>query len=73
MNAIYTIKHSGLMFKADMIRAYLEGLKNQTRRTKGLSLVNEKPWREPTVPTRQGSRRRPRGTPTIWERCALWV
>jgi hypothetical protein len=43
MNAPYIIKHTGLMFKADMILAYLNGIKTQTRRTKGLNAINENP------------------------------
>ena len=36
-------KNSGLMFKPDMILAYINGEKNQTRRTKGLNKINENP------------------------------
>ena len=36
-------KNSGLMFKPDMILAYIRGQKTQTRRTKGLNAVNEDP------------------------------
>jgi hypothetical protein len=39
----YTIKTSGIMFKPEMILAYLAGQKNQTRRTKNLKLINENP------------------------------
>lgn len=58
MNADYIIKHTGLMFKADMILAYLDERKNQTRRTKGLSLVNEKPddWELIFTPREPGTR-----------------
>lgn len=52
------IYHSGFMFKADMILAYLEGLKTKTRRTKGLSLVNENPddWELIFTPNEAGTR-----------------
>jgi hypothetical protein len=43
MAAVYTIKNSGIMFKPDMIIAYLEKRKNQTRRTKNLQIINEDP------------------------------
>jgi hypothetical protein len=44
-------KTTGIMFKAEMILAYLAGIKNQTRRTKGLDKVNQKPdnWELVTV------------------------
>lgn len=58
MSAEYIIKHSGLIFKPDMILAYLDERKNQTRRTKGLSLVNEKPddWELIFTPREPGTR-----------------
>ena len=36
-------KTYGVMMKAEMIRAYLAGLKTQTRRMKGLELINQEP------------------------------
>lgn len=37
------MKTSGLMFKAEMILAYIQGMKNQTRRTRGLDFINQNP------------------------------
>lgn len=39
----YVIKQTGIMFQQDMIRAYIQGRKTQTRRTKGLQKINEAP------------------------------
>jgi hypothetical protein len=39
----YTVKHTGIMFQGDMMLAYLDNRKNQTRRAKGLQKINEKP------------------------------
>ena len=41
------MKSYGIMFKAEMIRAYLAGVKTQTRRTRGLDKLNLHPdaWR----------------------------
>lgn len=54
----YVIKRTGLMFKQDMILAYLQGIKNQTRRTKGLTEINEKPdeWDLIFTPLEPGTR-----------------
>lgn len=41
MNQI--IKHTGIMFQQDMMLAYIEERKNQTRRMKGLNKINEAP------------------------------
>jgi len=38
-----TVKTYGVMFKAEMIRAYIKGIKNQTRRLKGLEKINRDP------------------------------
>ena len=53
-----TIKHSGLMFKPDMILAYLNERKNQTRRTKNLQVINEDPdaWDLIFTPHKPGTR-----------------
>ncbi len=53
-----TIKHSGLMFKPDMILAYLNERKNQTRRTKNLQVINEAPdaWDLIFTPHKPGTR-----------------
>lgn len=53
-----TIKHTGLMFQADMILAYLDERKNQTRRTKNLQAVNEDPdaWDLIFTPQKPGTR-----------------
>lgn len=53
-----TIKHTGLMFQADMILAYLTEDKNQTRRTKNLQAVNEDPdaWDLIFTPLKPGTR-----------------
>ncbi len=53
-----TIKHSGLMFKPDMILAYLNERKNQTRRTKNLQVINENPdaWDLIFTPHKPGTR-----------------
>lgn len=54
-----TIKHTGLMFKPDMILAYLDERKNQTRRcTKSLQVVNEDPdaWDLIFTPRNPGTR-----------------
>ncbi len=58
MKPDFTPKNTGLMFKADMILAYLEGRKNQTRRVKGLQLINENPddWQLIFKPTHEGVR-----------------
>lgn len=58
MKPDFTPKNTGLMFKADMILAYLEGRKNQTRRVKGLQLINESPddWQLIFKPTHEGVR-----------------
>ena len=49
MKPDFTPKNTGIMFQADMIRAYLEGRKNQTRRVKGLQAINQEPdsWQHP--------------------------
>ncbi len=36
-------KHTGIMFQQDMILAYIDQRKNQTRRMKGLKKINENP------------------------------
>ncbi len=58
MKADFTPKNTGLMFKADMIIAYLEKRKNQTRRVKGLQLINESPddWQLIFKPKHEGIR-----------------
>lgn len=58
MKADFTPKNTGLMFKADMILAYLEKRKNQTRRVKGLQLINENPddWQLIFKPAHEGVR-----------------
>jgi hypothetical protein len=52
------IKHTGLMYQADMILAYLDERKNQTRRTKNLQAVNEDPdaWDLIFTPQKPGTR-----------------
>jgi hypothetical protein len=58
MKTDFTPKNTGLMFKAEMILAYLEKRKNQTRRVKGLQLVNENPddWQLIFKPEHEGVR-----------------
>ncbi len=43
MRPDFAPKNTGIMFKANMILAYLKGIKNQTRRVKGLAYINENP------------------------------
>lgn len=58
MKPDFTPKNTGIMFQADMIRAYLEGRKNQTRRVKGLQAINQEPdnWQLIFTPEHQGVR-----------------
>lgn len=58
MRPDFTPKNTGIMFQADMIRAYLEGRKNQTRRVKGLQAINQEPdnWQLIFIPEHQGVR-----------------
>jgi len=58
MKPDFTPKNTGIMFKADMILAYLEGKKNQTRRVKGLQAVNQDPdnWQLIFIPQNEGVR-----------------
>jgi len=58
MRPDFTPKNTGIMFQADMIRAYLEGRKNQTRRVKGLQAINQEPdnWQLIFTPQDEGVR-----------------
>lgn len=58
MKPDFTPKNTGIMFQADMMRAYLEGRKNQTRRVKGLQLINQDPddWQLIFIPQHEGVR-----------------
>lgn len=55
---IYTVKNSGIMFKPEMILAYLADRKNQTRRTRGLDEINKNPddWDLIFTPMEAGTR-----------------
>lgn len=54
----FSPKNSGIMFQPDMVRAYVKRSKNQTRRVKGLQVINEIPndWQLIFLPQHQGIR-----------------
>jgi hypothetical protein len=56
MSSNITIKERPILFKADMVRAIIALLKDQTRRLNGLEFVNENPgcWQRQWVPAKDG-------------------